>query len=174
MSRHPEKRVIVIVEDSAPLAALIKETLNAEPEYQALEVHDGETALEIIHAIQANAVILDVGLPGRSGLQIYDALRADARTRDLPVLFVTAQVEPSAFVERGIMHVIPKPFDLDVLLNHVDRLCGIDRVPATADGAPLPPPEYAAETGTGTVLLDAGKHDLDTIMDFLTGGVEPT
>ena len=170
MNNPPEKKVIIIVEDSAPLAALLKETLNAEAEYQALEVHDGEAALDIIHAIQASAVILDVGLPGRSGLEIYDALRANARTRDLPVLFVTAQFPAAAFAERGIMHVIPKPFELDTLLTSVDRLCGIQRSPPPVAGPPPWSGEQAA--ASGSVIVNAEQHDLDTLLYFLTGQID--
>jgi DNA-binding response OmpR family regulator len=169
MSRHPEKKVVIIVEDSAPLAALIKETLNAEAEYQAFEVQDGETALEVIHAVQASAVILDVGLPGRSGLEIYDALRAEARTRHLPVLFVTAQFPATAFAERGIMHVIPKPFELDALLNYVDRLCGIQRSPPPPAALLDVPPADCSAAEAETVILNAEQYDVDALLYFLTG-----
>ena len=113
------KKAIVIVEDNETIAELIKDTLNAEPDYQAAVVHDGARALEVIRSLKASLILLDVNLPGLSGLQIYDMLQAEEETRDTPVLFVTATAPVEEFQSRNIESYIEKPFDLDELLARV-------------------------------------------------------
>src|SRR6476620_11837473 len=95
--KSAEKKAIVVVEDNEAIADLIKETLNAEPDYQAVVVHDGSQALEVIKSVQASLIFLDVGLPGIDGLQLYDLLHADPVTQDVPVVFLTANYEARAF-----------------------------------------------------------------------------
>ncbi len=123
MDSIPEKKAIIIVEDNEPIAELVKDTLNAEPDYQAVVVHDGAQALEVIRSVKASLVMLDLHLPGLDGLQIYDLLQADPATRDIPVIFLTANHEERRFKERGFKNVLPKPFDLDELLAYVAELC---------------------------------------------------
>ncbi len=123
MDGTPEKKAIVIVEDNEPIAELIKDTLNSEPDYQAVVVNDGAQAIDVIRSIKASLILLDRNLPGLDGLQIYELLQADASTRDIPVLFVTANYLDNAFQERGITNFLPKPFDLDQLLAAVAAAC---------------------------------------------------
>jgi len=118
-----EKKAIVVVEDNEPIADLIKETLNAEPDYQAVVVNNGAEAIEVIRSVQASLILLDVGLPGLSGVEIYDILQADSALREIPVIFLTAQSDTRSFRERQFQHVIAKPFTLDQLLEIVARFC---------------------------------------------------
>jgi CheY-like chemotaxis protein len=123
MQDLPEKKAIVIVEDNEQIAELIKDTLNGEPDYQAVAVHDGALALEVIRSVKANVILMDVRLPGIDGLQLYDTLRADPDTRDIPILFVTANADGRDFRDRRIENYIVKPFDLNDLLARVDEIC---------------------------------------------------
>jgi CheY-like chemotaxis protein len=123
MDKPPEKKVIVVVEDNEAIAELIKDTLNAEPDYQAVAVNDGSLALEVIHSVKASLILLDVELPGIDGLQVYDLLKSDPSTDHIPVIFVTASERNDEIRSRSIEAHIAKPFDLTELLGHVDRVC---------------------------------------------------
>jgi two-component system alkaline phosphatase synthesis response regulator PhoP len=124
MEQHElEKKAIVVVEDNEPIADLIKETLNTEPDYQAVVVNNGAQAIEVIKSVRASLILLDVGLPGLSGIEIYDLLQADPTMRAVPVVFLTAQSETRAFRERRFPNIIAKPFTLDQLLEMVARFC---------------------------------------------------
>ena len=126
MDGLPEKKAIVIVEDNEPIAELIKDTLNSEPDYQAVIVNDGAQALEVIRSVKASLILLDLNLPGISGLQLYDMLQEDPATREIPVIFVTANHHERAFRERGLANYIAKPFDLDELLARVAAACRLE------------------------------------------------
>ena len=145
MQPAPEKKAIIIVEDNAAVAEVIREVLSAEPQYRAIVAHDGLTALDVVHAVQASVVLLDVGLPGLSGPQVYEALRRDPSTRDVPVIFVTAHYDSPEFQRLGATNVMPKPFDLDDLLARVAAACGEPAAPTP----PAAPAASEAPTPTG-------------------------
>ncbi|HMA35911.1 MAG TPA: response regulator [Chloroflexia bacterium] len=123
MDGLPERKAIVVVEDNEPIAELIKDTLNAEPDYQAVVVVDGALALEVIRSVKASLILLDINLPGLTGLQLYDILQADEATQSIPVLFVTANIMDPGLQRRGLSNCLAKPFDLDELLARVAAIC---------------------------------------------------
>lgn len=121
------KRVVVIGEDDEPIARLLRDAINDEPAYQAVVVPDGALVLETVRQVRADLLILDVMMPGLSGIDVYDRIRADEQVRDMPVLFVTAASGnfQRQFGERGITQVVTKPFDLNDLLSKVRELCPV-------------------------------------------------
>lgn len=137
-SAELEKKAIVVVEDNEPIADLIKETLNAEPDYQAVVVNNGAEAIEVIRSVHASLILLDVGLPGLSGIEIYDILQADPLLRKVPIIFLTAQSETRTFRDRQFEHVIAKPFTLDQLLEAVARYAR-PTIAANLDGTGVAP-----------------------------------
>src|SRR6267378_1867267 len=98
------KRVVVIGEDD-------------EPAYQAVIVPDGALVLETVRQVHADLLILDVMMPGLSGIEVFDRVRAEKEIRDMPVLYVTAASLDfeRQFKDRKIADVIAKPFDLNQL-----------------------------------------------------------
>ena len=84
---------------------------------------DGETANTKIAAMPPDVVILDVMLPGKSGYDILRDMRADASSKDIPVLMLTArgQLRDRELAERlGATHFMTKPFSNAEVLR-VDR-----------------------------------------------------
>jgi DNA-binding response OmpR family regulator len=121
------KKVVVIGEDDEPIARLLRDAINDEPAYQAVIVPDGALVLETVRQVHADLLILDVMMPGLSGIEVYDRVRADPDVRNMPVLFVTAasRAYGREFTDRKIADVIAKPFDLNDLLAKVRTLCPI-------------------------------------------------
>src|SRR5204862_5850049 len=112
-ARLERKRVVVIGEDDEPIARLLHDAINDEPAYQAVIVPDGALVLETVRQVHADLLILDVMMPGLSGLDVYDRVRADSDVHDMPVLFVAAASKDyeRQFADRKIADVITKPFD---------------------------------------------------------------
>jgi DNA-binding response OmpR family regulator len=117
-----DPKTIVVVEDNEPIARLIREVLNEVPGYGAVALADGTFAPELIAAVRADLVILDIDLPGLGGLELYDRLRERPTTADIPVLFMSAAAHREELARRGIYDYLHKPFDLDDLLVRVERL----------------------------------------------------
>jgi CheY-like chemotaxis protein len=74
--------------------------------------------------VKPDLLVLDVGLPGMSGFELYDRLHQDERLRNVPVIFETAvsREHRAEFRERGIRKVLQKPFDLNQLIADVKEL----------------------------------------------------
>ena len=119
------KRVVVIGEDDEPIARLLGDAINDESAYQAVIVPDGALVLETVRQVHADLLILDVMMPGLSGIEVFDRVRADPDVRNMPVLLVTAahQDFERQFKDRKVADVIAKPFDLNDLLAKVRALC---------------------------------------------------
>lgn len=117
-----DTRVIVVVEDNEAIARLVQEVLNDVPGYGAVTVPNGAVALDVIAAVRADLVILDVDLPGLGGFEIFDHLRALPHTANTPVLFMSATSHSNELSQRGVRYYIGKPFDLDDLLGKVNLI----------------------------------------------------
>ncbi len=122
--RNSRTRVVIIVEDDEPIGELLAGAINDQEGYQAFHVMRPSDALRAMEQVKPDLLVLDVGLPGMSGLELYDRLRQDERLRDVPVMFETAVAREhmSEFRRRGIRKVLQKPFDLNELVAGVKEL----------------------------------------------------
>ncbi len=133
MSETPalRKKVVVIGEDDEPIALLLRDSINDEIGYQAVVVPDGALVIETVRQVHADLLILDIMMPGLSGFEVYDRIVQDDAIRNMPVLFVSAAAKQfeHEFASRKIADIIPKPFDLNELLERVRTLCPADAQP---------------------------------------------
>ena len=117
-------RVVVVVEDDKPIGELLAGVINEEEGYRAIHVTRPSDAIRTMEQITPDLLVLDMGLPGMSGLELYDRLRQDERLRSVPVMFETAvsREHASEFEKRGIRKVLQKPFDLNELIDSMKEL----------------------------------------------------
>jgi CheY-like chemotaxis protein len=117
-------RTILVVDDSRLNLNVIGERLTALGYFTALADNGGE-ALDLIAARGFDLVLLDMVMPGMSGLQVLAELRSRTETSDLPVIVITAQSDPASAVAAlaaGADDHLAKPFDFDVLAARIDRV----------------------------------------------------
>jgi DNA-binding response OmpR family regulator len=131
-----DTKAVVIVEDNEPVARLLQEVINDEPGYGAVTVRDAALALDVIGAVFPDLVIMDVDLPGISGFELLDRLRAHPapRVAGVPVLLMSAG-EHRAGAERRGVPFLAKPFDLDDALAAAERL--LRPTPTGPDTSPV-------------------------------------
>jgi DNA-binding response OmpR family regulator len=117
-------RIVLVVEDDRPIGELLAGVINDEEGYRAIHVTRPTEALHAMERIKPDLLVLDVGLPGMSGLELYDRLHLDEHLRSVPVIFETAvsREHGAEFRKRGISKVLQKPFDLDELIANVKEL----------------------------------------------------
>lgn len=115
------RSTVLIVDDTPENLTILGETLR--PHYRVRAAISGERAL---HAVTIGAlpdvILLDVMMPDMDGYQVLQALKADAATRDIPVIFVTAMdsVEGETHgLALGAVDYITKPFNPDIVLARV-------------------------------------------------------
>jgi len=113
---------ILIVEDEAPIAKLLAELL-ADEGYRVLCAGDGEQALVLVGRERPDLVLTDLMMPGMSGAELYRRLRADQRTREIPVVIMSAVAWPPD-TALGADAFLKKPFELEALLALVARFAG--------------------------------------------------
>ncbi len=107
-------RVVLLVDDDASIRRIGELSLSAIGKLEVILAASGDEALERARASLPDVILLDVTMPGLSGVETFDALRRDARTRSIPVVFLTARTEPEdakRYSALGAAGVIAKPFD---------------------------------------------------------------
>lgn len=112
---------IVIVEDEANIVELVKYNLDREG-YRTLSANDGRKGLELIKQELPDLVILDLMLPELDGLSVCKQLRADAQTKSIPIIILTAKSEEADRVlglEMGADDYVTKPFSPRELVARV-------------------------------------------------------
>jgi two-component system, cell cycle response regulator DivK len=85
----PTRKRILVVEDN-PLNMKLFAAMIAAEGYEVLEAADGLRGLELAQRQHPDLIILDIQLPGMSGLQVTQTLKADAATHDIPIIATTA------------------------------------------------------------------------------------
>ena len=103
---------ILVVEDEPDIRKLINYNL-AQEHFKVLEAEDGEQALKLLQREKPNLVILDLMLPGLSGLELCKILRDRTDTTHLPILMLTAkagEADKVVGLEMGADDYLPKPF----------------------------------------------------------------
>lgn len=104
---------ILIVEDERGLVQALSWYFDREG-YETHVAQDGQEGLRKAQTLLPDLILLDVMLPGETGWDVAAALGEDARTRDIPVVFLTAMADESDLVrgrEHGAVGYITKPFD---------------------------------------------------------------
>ena len=116
-----QRPVILAVDDSTDLLALMARALRSE--YEVLTADNSGDALNLASGDpRPTLILLDVEMPGVSGFELCRELKHDARTRDIPVIFLTGKAEAQAQVEGldlGAVDYVTKPINSAVLKARV-------------------------------------------------------
>ncbi len=115
---------ILVVDDEEDLLELVRYNLSKDG-YQVSCVATGEEALKSARKQAPDLIVLDLMLPAVDGLEVCRRLKADSKTRDIPIIMLTAKSEESDVIvglERGADDYIAKPFSPRVLSARVKAL----------------------------------------------------
>ena len=115
---------ILVVDDEEDLLELVRYNLTREG-YRVTCVGTGEEALKAARKQPPDLIVLDLMLPAVDGLEVCRRLKSESKTRDIPIIMLTAKSEESDMVaglERGADDYIAKPFSPRVLSARVKAL----------------------------------------------------
>ena len=116
---------LLVVEDIPDILTLLKATLEFKG-YRVLTARDGQEALEIIEHEQPTVIVTDILMPRMDGFNLVHRLRLDHRTRDIPVIFLSATYvapeDKSFALSLGVTRFIEKPVNFEEFLPAVSEL----------------------------------------------------
>jgi PAS domain S-box-containing protein len=112
---------ILLVDDNPTNLGVLTQLLTAHG-WRVLVAQQGEIGLQIAQRVQPDLILLDVLLPGMDGFETCRRLKADARTAEIPVLFMTVRMEAEDKLkgfQTGAVDYITKPFQAEEVLARV-------------------------------------------------------
>ncbi len=132
------KPKVLIIEDERSLAEVLALNLQREG-IETLVSHDGQDGLRQAQLRLPDLIVLDLMLPVKPGLEVCRELRAGSRTRDIPIVMVTAKAEESdelVGLAVGADDYVTKPYSMKVLIQRIKkelrRRQAADESPASA------------------------------------------
>jgi len=116
-------KTVFIVEDDEAIGDLLVQAIEQETSYHAVLASDGFQALKMLRTVKPDLILLDYGLPGMNGLELYDTIHTVKALKHLPVLIVSAE---TARIQKEVtarqLSQLKKPFELTNLLEAIERL----------------------------------------------------
>ena len=121
---------VLVIDDEAAIRLLCRVNLEAE-RMQVDEAADGRAGIEQARSTRPDVILLDVMMPGLDGWQVAEELIADERTKDIPIVFLTARADfrdRERGLEAGGIAYLTKPFNpvelaalIEDLLTRISR-----------------------------------------------------
>lgn len=124
MSSDDGRIKLLLVDDSRDFQLLVKTYLEGSG-FSCVTALDAVQATSIALKQTPRLILLDIGLPGGSGLVLLDRLRTNVHTNSIPVIVATAQTKPGldAMVRaKGAVEYLQKPIEKKVLLDTLQRV----------------------------------------------------
>jgi DNA-binding response OmpR family regulator len=118
------KRTVLSIEDTPGIRRLIRMTLEYDG-FEVIEAADGREGLELARSKRPDLILMDVRMPGMSGVEACKALSADSYLSKIPVVMLTsadASEDMQAGLDAGARAYLTKPFEPIALIELVHEL----------------------------------------------------
>lgn len=116
-------RTLLYVEDDAANLKLAERLIARRPDLRLLSALDGTEGVALARASQPEVILMDINLPGISGLDALKLLREDETTRHIPVVALSANAIPRDIakgIEAGFFRYLTKPLRIDDFMDTLD------------------------------------------------------
>lgn len=120
-------KVVLVVDDSAENLKIVESVL--KDTYKLILVKSGEKALAYMAKNPVDLVLLDIMMPDMDGFETYERIRSLSLNSDVPVVFLTADVDSGSEIKglkMGAVDFIKKPFVPEVMQNRIDRILQLE------------------------------------------------
>jgi CheY-like chemotaxis protein len=119
------KKMIMVVDDEYLLSRTVQELLEKEG-YNVITASSGAQALATLRKTKVDLVLVDILMPGMSGLELVKAIRANSTLKDLKLAFLSvvnfSQEQMKNIKKLNILDHIQKPFDNEDLIKRVNKM----------------------------------------------------
>ncbi len=119
-----QRHSLLLVDDDPEILTLLQAKLKDEP-FEIFTATEGESALNTVRTQKPDLVVLDVNLPGLSGLEICRSLKADKNTRGIPIIMLSArsdEIDRVLGLEFGADDYVTKPFNTQELILRINNV----------------------------------------------------
>jgi len=121
------KKTVMVVDDEKPFLKVVEDILKPEG-YDVVSAISGEEALDILKKVRPDLILLDFYMPGMSGKELCERIRADNKLKNLKVAFLTvatfSQKDIKELNNLFVLDYIPKPFDYRDLIKRIKKMIG--------------------------------------------------
>ena len=132
-----QMRTLLYVEDNPANLMLVEDLMVRRTDVQLLTANDGISGIEMARTHLPDVILMDINLPGISGMGAMRVLASDARTAHIPVIALSANAMPRDVVkglEAGFLRYLTKPIKIDALMEALNH--AFDAASTHRDGAP--------------------------------------
>jgi PAS domain S-box-containing protein len=116
-------RTLLYVEDNPANLELVEQLIARRPDLRLLSAADGNIGVEFARAYQPEVILMDINLPGLSGIEALHILRADPATAHIPVIALSANAVPRDIekgLEAGFFNYLTKPIKVNQFMDALD------------------------------------------------------
>ncbi len=122
------KNIILVVDDDKTNLTLAQKILLSQ--YRIAATNSGKAALKYLEHNHPDLILLDINMPEMDGFEVMEQIRSDARTADIPIIFLTADDKADTEIrcfQMGAVDFVRKPFIPDVLMSRVSKTIELER-----------------------------------------------
>ncbi len=159
----------ILIVDDTPANLRLLSAMLVEQGYKTRTAPDGPLALASAQAIPPDLILLDIKMPGMNGYEVCQALKADRRTRDIPVIFISALDQTEDKVKAfkfGGLDYITKPFQVEEVLARVETHLALHTLQAQLVAANA---ELEASNAELNAFAHTVAHDLKAPLSIILG-----
>ena len=117
-------RTLLYVEDNPANLELVEQLIARRPDLRLLSAADGNLGVEFARAYQPEVILMDINLPGISGIEAMKILRADPATTHIPIVALSANAVPRDIergLEAGFFNYLTKPIKVNEFMDALDQ-----------------------------------------------------
>ncbi len=120
-----QRQRVLVVEDDIPLRGMLAAALRQHG-FKVLLAGDGGEAQRAVTIHRPHIILLDLMMPHVNGWDFLQRLKETGYLGTIPIIVISAhlRVEPQALLQMGVSAILPKPFNLDELIDLIEHLCG--------------------------------------------------
>ena len=122
------RRTLLYIEDNSANLKLVEQLIDRRQDMRLMSAWDGKLGIEMARESQPDVILMDINLPGISGIQALKILRADPLTAHIPVLAISANAmlgDIKKGMEAGFFRYLTKPIKLPEFIEAMDAALAV-------------------------------------------------
>lgn len=170
-----EKSLILIVDDNTNNIQLLFDVMKTHG-YNVLVANNGHSALNKVQAFSPDLILLDIMMPGMDGFETCRRLKADEKTKDIPVIFMTALTNTADKIKGfklGAVDYITKPFHQEEVLARVNVQLKLRKLNRQLQQSQFQLMQAEKISSLGQLVAGVA-HEVNNPVGFIAGNLEYT